>query len=161
MLSKAEGNIAGGVMRESLVDPARSENLSMYGIFMRENREIPRSPEVIMVQCCCFPFRSVGRHWVSDEAVKGGGNSARWCNKQFDDLVTKAAQLPKREERAKLYEQAQVIFKEEAPWITIAHSVRFDPIRKEVKGYKMDATAHHFFDKAEVGNGTTANMASR
>ncbi len=84
------------------------------------------------------------------EAVKGGGNVARWCNKQFEDLIIKAAQTPKQADRAKLYEQAQVIFKEEAPWITVAHSVRFDPVRKEVKGYKMDATAHHYFDKAEV-----------
>ena len=84
------------------------------------------------------------------EAVKGGGNVARWCNKQFEDLVIKAAQTPKQADRAKLYEQAQMIFKEEAPWITIAHSVRFDPIRKEVKGYKMDATAHHYFDKSDI-----------
>jgi len=44
LLSNAEGNIIGGAMRESLVDPARSENLCMYGISMRENREVPRSP---------------------------------------------------------------------------------------------------------------------
>ena len=31
-------------MRESLADPARSENLCMCGLFMRENREIPRLP---------------------------------------------------------------------------------------------------------------------
>jgi dipeptide transport system substrate-binding protein len=84
------------------------------------------------------------------EAVKGGGNNARWCNKPFEDLIIKAAQTPKQADRAKLYEQAQMIFKEEAPWITVAHSIRFDPLRKEVKGYKMDATAHHYFDKAEV-----------
>ena len=84
------------------------------------------------------------------EAVKGGGNVARWCNKPFEDLVIKAAQTPNKADRAKLYEQAQVIFKEEAPWITLAHSVRFDPIRKEVKGYKMDATAHHYFTNADV-----------
>ena len=29
-------------MREPPGDPARSENQGMYGIFMRENREIPR-----------------------------------------------------------------------------------------------------------------------
>ena len=43
-LNRSEGNIAGGAMRESSADPARSENLCMYGIFTRENREIPRSP---------------------------------------------------------------------------------------------------------------------
>jgi dipeptide transport system substrate-binding protein len=84
------------------------------------------------------------------EAVKGGGNAARWCNKPFEDLIIKAAQTPKQADRAKLYEQAQVIFKEEAPWITLAHSIRFDPVRKEVKGYKMDATAHHYFDKVDI-----------
>jgi hypothetical protein len=41
-LSRPEGNIAGGVMREPPGGPARSENQGMYGIFMRENREIPR-----------------------------------------------------------------------------------------------------------------------
>ncbi len=85
------------------------------------------------------------------EAVKGGGNNARWCNKSFEDLIIKAAQTPKQADRAKLYEQAQVIFKEEAPWITVAHSIRFDPIRTEVKGYKMDATAHHYFNNVELG----------
>ncbi|TMG87244.1 MAG: ABC transporter substrate-binding protein [Betaproteobacteria bacterium] len=94
------------------------------------------------------------------EAVKGGGNAARWCNKPFEDLIIKAAQTPKQADRAKLYEQAQMIFKEEAPWITVAHSIRFDPIRKEVKGYKMDATAHHYFDKAEIA-GSRADLAAK
>jgi RNA-directed DNA polymerase len=40
-LSRLEGNTAGGVRRESLVGPARSENHGMCGISMRENREIP------------------------------------------------------------------------------------------------------------------------
>jgi hypothetical protein len=47
-LTDAEGNIAGGVMRESPGDPARSENQGMCGIFMRENREIPLSPAGVM-----------------------------------------------------------------------------------------------------------------
>ena len=43
-----------------------------------------------------------------------------------------------------------MIVKEEAPWITLAHSLRFDPVRKDVKGYKMDATAHHYFTTADI-----------
>jgi hypothetical protein len=43
-LSRWEGNIAGGVMREPPGDPARSENHGMYGISMHENREVPCSP---------------------------------------------------------------------------------------------------------------------
>jgi hypothetical protein len=34
--------------REAPADPARSENLCMYGAFMSENRESPRSPVVVM-----------------------------------------------------------------------------------------------------------------
>ncbi len=83
-------------------------------------------------------------------AVKGGGNVSRWCNKDFEDAVQKAKSVTKQSERAALYEKAQVIAKEEAPWITIAHSVRFDPVRKEVTGYKMDATAHHYFNKVDM-----------
>jgi len=44
VVESAEGDTASGVMRESLVDPARSENQGMHGVFMRENREVPRSP---------------------------------------------------------------------------------------------------------------------
>lgn len=43
-LTGPEGNIVGGVEREPSADPARSKNQGMYGIFMRENREIPRPP---------------------------------------------------------------------------------------------------------------------
>lgn len=41
VVHETEGHIANGVSRESLVDPARSENHGMYGVFMRENREGP------------------------------------------------------------------------------------------------------------------------
>jgi hypothetical protein len=43
-LELAEGNTGCGVIRESQSDPARSENLGMCGITMRENREVPWSP---------------------------------------------------------------------------------------------------------------------
>jgi dipeptide transport system substrate-binding protein len=75
----------------------------------------------------------------------GSANRARWCYKPFDDLVLKAAQVADKAERTKLYEQAQVIFKEQAPWITIAHSVTYEPIRKEVQNYKVDPLGRHIF----------------
>jgi len=74
-----------------------------------------------------------------------GANRARWCHKPFDDLLRQAKQISDVEERTKLYEQAQTIFKEEAPWITIAHSVVFMPVRKEVQDYKIDPFGGHVF----------------
>ena len=83
-------------------------------------------------------------------AVKGGGNLARWCDKDFEDLVQKAKRVTRKADRAVLYEKAQVIAKEEAPLLTIAHSVGFDPIRKEVTGYKMDVASRHVFTKVDL-----------
>ncbi len=40
----AEGNIAGGDMREPSADPARSKNPCIYGRSMRENRETSPTP---------------------------------------------------------------------------------------------------------------------
>lgn len=83
-------------------------------------------------------------------AVGGGGNVSRWCNKDFEALIQKAKRVDKQADRAALYEKAQVIAHDEAPQIPIAYSVRYEPIRKEVTGYQMDATAHHYFDKADI-----------
>jgi hypothetical protein len=47
---RAEGNIAGGAMRELPGDPARSKTLCMYGTFMRENREIPSLPVAVIAR---------------------------------------------------------------------------------------------------------------
>ncbi|WP_274423793.1 ABC transporter substrate-binding protein [Chelativorans sp. YIM 93263] len=80
----------------------------------------------------------------------GGANRAQWCNEEFNDLVQEAKTLQSQEERAELYEQAQVIFKEEAPWATIAHSTVFMPMRNEVEGYKMDPLGGHAFEGVDL-----------
>ena len=48
-------------------------------------------------------------------------------------------------ERTKLYEEAQVEFKKEAPWVTIAHSVVFMPLRNNVIDYRIDPFGGHPF----------------
>ena len=45
-------------------------------------------------------------------AVKDGTNRARWCYKPYDDLLVQAKQTSDVAERTRLYEEAQVIFKE-------------------------------------------------
>ncbi|PIE10147.1 MAG: ABC transporter substrate-binding protein [Rhodobacterales bacterium] len=76
----------------------------------------------------------------------GGSNRANWCNEEFNDLITQAKVTSDPAERTRLYEEAQVVFKREAPWATIAHSVVYEPIRNEVQGYKIDPFGgHHFY----------------
>jgi dipeptide transport system substrate-binding protein len=83
-------------------------------------------------------------------ARPGGGSSTKWCNEKFDALIQKAATLSDQAERAKLYEQAQVIMHEDAPYFLIAHSVVFMPMRKNVVGYKMSPFGHHEFEDVDL-----------
>jgi dipeptide transport system substrate-binding protein len=80
----------------------------------------------------------------------GGSNRAQWCYQPFEDLIQKAKIVSDPTERTKLYEQAQIVFKEQAPWATIAHSVVFKPIRKEVKDFKIDPFGGHIFYGVDI-----------
>ena len=72
-------------------------------------------------------------------------NRARWCHRPFDDLLMRAKRTTDMAERTALYMKAQEIFKEEAPWVTIAHSVVYMPMRRNVRGYKVDPLGGHVF----------------
>jgi len=80
----------------------------------------------------------------------GGANRAQWCNEEFDALVQEAKTLPTQEERAELYTQAQEIFKQEAPWATIAHSVVYVPMRSEVTGFVQSPLGDMTFDGVDI-----------
>jgi dipeptide transport system substrate-binding protein len=80
----------------------------------------------------------------------GGNNRAQWCNEEFNGLVKKAKQTADQAERTKLYEEAQVVFKREAPWATLDHSLAFNPISKKVSGYFMDPLGIHRFDGVDI-----------
>ena len=82
----------------------------------------------------------------------GGGSASKWCNQDFQALIDKAAAITNQAERSKLYEQAQVIMHEEAPFFLIAHSVVFLPMRKEVTGFRMSPVGVHAVrqDRREV-----------
>jgi dipeptide transport system substrate-binding protein len=85
-----------------------------------------------------------------DSAKSGGSNVAKFCFKPFDDLVMKAKVVSNPAERTKLYEQAQVIFKEQAPWFTIAHAVQLKPVRKEVIDFKLSPFGRHSFYGVDI-----------
>jgi len=79
-----------------------------------------------------------------------GSNVAKFCYQPFDDLVTKAKTVSDQAERTKLYEQAQVIFKEQAPWFTIAHAVQLKPVRKSVVDFKLSPFGRHNFYGVDI-----------
>ncbi len=85
-----------------------------------------------------------------DSAKNNGSNVAKFCYKPFDELVVKAKTVTNPAERTKLYEKAQVIFKEQAPWFTIAHAVQLKPVRKEVIDFKLSPFGRHTFYGVDI-----------
>jgi dipeptide transport system substrate-binding protein len=79
----------------------------------------------------------------------GVSNYSSWCNKDFEDLIQKAKVTSDMAERTKLYEQAQVIFKREAPAFTLDHSQVYVVANKKVIGYHMEPLGTHRFDDVD------------
>jgi dipeptide transport system substrate-binding protein len=80
----------------------------------------------------------------------GGNNRAQWCNQEFDKLVVDAKTKTDQAERTKLYQQAQEVFKREAPWVTLDHSLVVMPMSKKVSGYVMSPLGHHSFTGVDI-----------
>jgi len=75
---------------------------------------------------------------LSCTAGKAGANRARWCDLEFDRLINEAKATTDRSERTVLYKKAQEVFKNAAPWVTIAHSMVYKAMSKNVMNYVMD-----------------------
>jgi dipeptide transport system substrate-binding protein len=74
-----------------------------------------------------------------------GSNVSKFCYQPYEDLVVKAKSTTRQADRDALYKKAQVIFKEQAPWFTIAHAVQLKPVRKEVVDFKLSPFGRHTF----------------
>jgi dipeptide transport system substrate-binding protein len=85
-----------------------------------------------------------------DAARIGGGSASKWCNQDFEKLIKQAVLTTVPAERTKLYEQAQMIMHEEAPFDLIAHSVVFLPMRKTVQNFKMSPFGRIQFDQVDL-----------
>lgn len=86
---------------------------------------------------------------LSCDAV-GGNNYARWCNEDFDKLVMDARTNTNQNERVENYEKAQVIFKDQLPWTTIANSKVTVLTTPNVKDYKISPLGSIRFDGVDI-----------
>jgi dipeptide transport system substrate-binding protein len=83
-------------------------------------------------------------------ARPGGSNVARWCDTSYDALVTRAKLTSDQAERSALYAQAQKVFKDQAPWVPLAHSVVLMATRSEVSGFLIDPLGRHIFEGVDL-----------
>jgi dipeptide transport system substrate-binding protein len=82
---------------------------------------------------------------LSCGAVGGGSNYARWCQKEFNDLVVKASRETNLKKRTALYSRAQEIFKINAPWVTLAHAREYRAMAKSVTGFEISSLTGDYF----------------
>ncbi len=75
---------------------------------------------------------------LSCDTVKGA-NRAQWCSSVFEDLLRRGRLTSETSEREAYYHRAQELFHEQVPWLVLGHSLQFQPIRREVSGFVMDA----------------------
>lgn len=77
-------------------------------------------------------------------------NIPKWCNAEFNDAVFKAVEITDQAERTKLYQKAQQIHHDQVGWLNVAHSTVFEPVRKEVSGYKISPLGAHEFQNVDI-----------
>ena len=77
-------------------------------------------------------------------------NSSKWCNAKFNEDLLKARTLSEMPDRTAIYQEMQKIHHDGVAWLNIAHSTVFEPIRKEVSGYRVSPFGAHEFQNVDV-----------
>lgn len=68
-----------------------------------------------------------------------GANYSRFANEEFDRLFEEGQHTIDDEERTKLYQQAEKIFYEEAPWLFLVNTIRYSLVQPYVRNYVLNA----------------------
>jgi peptide/nickel transport system substrate-binding protein len=82
-----------------------------------------------------------------DSAKVPAQNIAFYKNDQLHELLIKAKETFDQKEREKLYQQAQVIIHEDAPWVPLAHSMVVNITKKTVHNYKIHPVGDWLYHK--------------
>jgi peptide/nickel transport system substrate-binding protein len=77
--------------------------------------------------------------------IGNANNVAFYNNTEVQDLLTAALQTYNSDERALLYEEAQEIIHEDAPFVYLTHANQYIVFRSNVTGFIMNPTGRLFF----------------
>ncbi len=86
---------------------------------------------------------------LSCAAISSGSNRAFWCDSSFDELITEARSNRDSELRDALYQQAQQLFYQQAPWLPIAHANQYLAARSNIVGLHQSVSGGVDFQNAE------------
>ena len=74
------------------------------------------------------------RPLLSCDAIPSGTNVARWCNKDYDELVYQALQTDDIVQRQLIYKEVNHLIAEQIPIVPIAHSLSYQAYNKQLIG---------------------------
>jgi len=77
-------------------------------------------------------------------------NISKWCDPRLNELLLKGRTLSDQADRTKIYQEMQKIHHNGVPGLNIAHSTVFEPVRKEVTGYKFSPFGAHEFQNVDI-----------
>jgi peptide/nickel transport system substrate-binding protein len=88
----------------------------------------------------------------STNTKKPASNRSFYVNEEFTNLIQQARVTFDQKERVKLYEKAQEIFHEDAPWVTLAHTTPPIALADYVNGFEPHPMEDDSFDKVYLNN---------
>jgi peptide/nickel transport system substrate-binding protein len=83
-------------------------------------------------------------------SIGTAGNVAFYNRSKVQDLLTEALQIYDVDDRADLYEEAQELIHEDAPFVYLAHATQNIVFRSNVKGYVLNPTERKFFYNVDI-----------
>lgn len=93
------------------------------------------------------PDNFIDALWGSDQIPSG--NEAHYSNKELDNIISQALATTDHDQRVTLYEQAQKILMDDAPWIYLNYATQIRATSTKVQGMVLNPTAM-FFDMDKV-----------
>ena len=77
-------------------------------------------------------------------------NIGKWCDAKFNADLAEARQVTDQSKRTAIYGEMQTIQHDQEPVLNIAHSLVYEPVRKEVVGFKMSPLSRQQFDGVDL-----------
>ncbi|MBO8173544.1 MAG: ABC transporter substrate-binding protein [Bacillaceae bacterium] len=86
----------------------------------------------------------------SEQWPTAGFNDAYYKNERVDELLSQARVTSDKEKRTQMYEEAQEIIMEDAPWIVLDHEKQIVIAQKNIKNFKLHPTGVFRFSNVDV-----------
>ena len=86
----------------------------------------------------------------SSQIAPKGWNTARYSNPEYDKIVEEARAVTDSKKRKALYDKAQEIIVEDAPFIFVDHGITIVAVSKKVHGFQLHPNFNHYFEGASV-----------